>query len=70
LGEANKTLYKLVIEYTEARRVQADLANMPSVLAGTLYQIDVKDGNTTIVHNFKPIDRAVEIYDVTAPLSP
>ncbi|WP_148212275.1 sensor histidine kinase [Candidatus Puniceispirillum marinum] len=70
LGEVNKTLYKLVIEYTEARRVQADLANMPSVLAGTLYQIDVKDGNTIIAHNFKPIDRAVEIYDVTAPLSP
>ncbi len=70
LGEANKVLYKLVIEYTEIRGIQADLANMPSVLAGTLYQIDVKDGNTTTVHNFKPIDRAVEIYDVAARLSP
>ena len=70
LGEVNKTLYKLVIEYTEIRGVQADLANMPSVLAGTLYQIDVKDSNTTTVHNFKPIDRAVEIYDVAARLSP
>lgn len=70
LGEANKALYRLVIEYTETRGVQADLANMPTVLAGTLYQIDVKDGNTTTIHNFRPIDRAVEIYDVAAPLSP
>ena len=69
-GELKKTLYQLVIEYTETHGAQADLANMSSVQAGILYQIDVKDGNNTTVYNFHPIDRDVEIYDVAAPLSP
>ena len=64
LGEMSNTLYMLVIEYTEARAAQTDLANMPSVQSGTLYQIDVKDGNNSKIHNFHVIDRTVEIYDV------
>ena len=64
LGEMSNTLYMLVIEYTEARAAQTDLANMPSGHSGTLYQIDVKDGNNSKIHNFHVIDRTVEIYDV------
>lgn len=58
-GELKKTLYQLVIEYTEKHGAQADLAKMSSVQAGILYQIDVKDGNNTTVYNFQPIDRDV-----------
>ena len=65
LGEMNNALYRLVIEYTETHGAQADLADMSSVQSGILYQIDVKDGNNTTIHNFHAIDRTVEIYDVT-----
>ena len=70
LGEMSNVLYNLVIEYSETRSTQSDLAKMSSVQAGILYQIDVKDGNNTTVYNFQPIDRDVEIYDVATPLSP
>lgn len=65
LGEMNNALYRLVIEYNQARLSQADLASMPSVQSGIIYQIELKDENTTKIHNFSPIDRDVEIYDVT-----
>ena len=65
LGEMNNALYKLVIEYEQAHISQADLASMPSVQSGIIYQIKLKDENTTKIHNFSPFDRDVEIYDVT-----
>lgn len=68
LGEMSNVLYNLVIEYSETRSTQSDLAKMPSVQAGILYQIDVNDGNKTTVYNFRQIDRNVEIYDVATPL--
>jgi signal transduction histidine kinase len=70
LGEMSNVLYNLVIEYSETRSTQSDLAKMSSVQAGILYQIDVNEGNKTTVYNFRSIDRNVEIYDVATPLSP
>jgi signal transduction histidine kinase len=64
LGEMNSTLYRLVIAYNAVNGDPAALADIQSATDVTVHKIEVQDINGTRTHDFKPIDRDIEIYDV------
>lgn len=64
LGEMNAILYRLVIAYNAVEGDPVALADIQSVKDGMVYKIEAQDINGIRTHDFKPIDRDIEIYDV------
>lgn len=64
LGAMSTMLYRLVIAYNAVDGDPVALANTQSVKDGMVYKIEVQDANGARTYDFKPIDRAVEKYNL------
>jgi len=64
LGEMSTMMHRLVIAYNTTDGNPIALADLPSVKDGLIYKIEVQDANGARTHDFKLIDRAVEIYNL------
>ncbi|MGB2234282.1 MAG: sensor histidine kinase [Candidatus Puniceispirillum sp.] len=64
LGEMSTMMHRLVIANNTTDGNPIALADLPSVKDGLIYKIEVQDTNGTRTHDFKPIDLAVEIYNL------